>query len=452
MPLPYENEIKRKAQNNIALTNPTEEKTKLYEKFRAGMKDNQVNTVQAPKTQMSSMSTSVPSQPNNQQQIQDLFRKMQERMDQPQQQFNYNQYTDPQYQSALASAQRNAQQGNNANMAEMNRRGILNSTITSDRGAEIQQQEMGRVTTEVLPQLIQQAYAQYMNDQQQRQQQFNNMGNIASMLSAEDQRVLDNALRSRQANLDAALRVSDMANAFVNPQEDWSGLMRQVQRGGLTPTAAGKQQQFNQGMATKQFDYAKASDLWERTFKEKSFDQSVQQAAAARGLDYARLNQQQQQFIAESAFREKQLGLDQAKFDYQKDQSLNQSKVNMDEERKGLVDALRTNQVTPEVAYTQIQQDVQLGFYTAEEGEQLKALVAQLTPSLQPAEKPQLTEEQKQTLPSHDEILKMAPNEVDGMPVGSYDWARWYASSQGRLANVDYWTWYNLYGPKLTSG
>lgn len=59
---------------------------------------------------------------------------------------------------------------------------------------------------------------------------------------------------------------------------------------------------FKQG----QFDYQRASDAWERAFKDKSFAQSVQEAAASRGLQWASLNQQQQHFIADQAFRDKQ--------------------------------------------------------------------------------------------------------------------------------------------------
>ncbi|TBL76257.1 hypothetical protein [Paenibacillus thalictri] len=49
------------------------------------------------------------------------------------QQFSYNADSDPQYQAALRNAQRNAQVAGQAAQEELNSRGILNSTVTSDR-------------------------------------------------------------------------------------------------------------------------------------------------------------------------------------------------------------------------------------------------------------------------------------------------------------------------------
>ncbi|WP_211749930.1 hypothetical protein [Paenibacillus sp. Marseille-Q4541] len=106
--------------------------------------------------------------------------------------FSYDPNADPAYQAALKRAQANIQSGNAAAQAEMNRRGILNSTITSDRMGEISSQEMGRVETDVLPSLMQQAYQQYVNQQQYDQQQIANLANSAQMYLSEDQRGIDN--------------------------------------------------------------------------------------------------------------------------------------------------------------------------------------------------------------------------------------------------------------------
>lgn len=70
-------------------------------------------------------------------------------------------------------------------------------------------------------------------------------------------------------------------------------------------------QEWNQAFQQGQFDWQKASDIWERAFKEKNFDQSVKQFAAQMGLDWARLNQQQQQFVADQAFKNKAFEADQ---------------------------------------------------------------------------------------------------------------------------------------------
>ena len=89
-------------------------------------------------------------------------------------QSQYNPESDPVYASAKASAARNASDASNRNLADMNRRGIMNSTITSDRGARIQQEAEQKVT-DLIPQLAN-------NYQNQRQSQFANYSNMANMM------------------------------------------------------------------------------------------------------------------------------------------------------------------------------------------------------------------------------------------------------------------------------
>lgn len=132
---------------------------------------------------------------------------------QPAQPFSYDPQSDPQYQAALRRAQENARLASGNTMAQMNARGLLNSTITADRVGQIQQGEMARVSDELVPQLMQQAYQRYMDAENQRyrqyldqygmaQDQIGNLGNLVGLrsgynqqLSAEDQRALDNAQR-----------------------------------------------------------------------------------------------------------------------------------------------------------------------------------------------------------------------------------------------------------------
>ncbi len=124
--------------------------------------------------------------------------------------FSYDPETDPQYQAALRTATQNAQSASNQNMAEMNRRGILDSTITSDRGARIQQQELGKVTDQVLPQLLAQKYRQYVDNanrdfqvQQANygagQDQFRNLSGLLGVESGLAQQGVDNQFRTDRA-------------------------------------------------------------------------------------------------------------------------------------------------------------------------------------------------------------------------------------------------------------
>ncbi|WP_342440024.1 hypothetical protein NSS79_15460 [Paenibacillus sp. FSL L8-0436] len=106
--------------------------------------------------------------------------------------FSYDVKSDPAYQAALQRAQAGIQTGNAQVQAENNRRGILNSTITTDRGSEIAAEKMGEVETTVVPQLMQQAYQRYADQQNQEQQQFANLGSLSQMYTNEDQRGIDN--------------------------------------------------------------------------------------------------------------------------------------------------------------------------------------------------------------------------------------------------------------------
>ena len=135
----------------------------------------------------------------NMTQYSDLMNQMKEIANRQQTPFSYDANSDPAYQAALQRAKANIDEGNSAAQAEMNRRGILNSTITSDRMGEISSKEMGNVESNVLPQLMQQAYQQYLNKQQMDQQQYANLAGLAQMYQQEDQRGIDNNFN--EANL-----------------------------------------------------------------------------------------------------------------------------------------------------------------------------------------------------------------------------------------------------------
>lgn len=132
------------------------------------------------------------TQMTNTQQGMDLLSQMKAIANREQTQFSYDPNADPLYQAALKRAQANIDSGNSATQAELNRRGILNSTITSDRMSELAAQEMGRVETDVMPSLMQQAYQQYMDQEALKQQQFGNLGTVAQGYFGEDQRQFGN--------------------------------------------------------------------------------------------------------------------------------------------------------------------------------------------------------------------------------------------------------------------
>lgn len=264
--------------------------------------------------------------------------------------FSYDPNSDPAYQAALQRARANIDAGNSQAQAEMNRRGILNSTITSDRMGEIASQEMGRVETDVLPSLMQQAYQQYLDRENMRNQQLSNLGNVAQMYISEDQRGIDNT--NTRAQMTGYLPGGEQAQSLVN---QLMTLKQQAEAPGITAaertklsnqadgiramlgqmgvdasayganvnyntasqitptirTLQGQQldlsrqgQAFDQQFTQQQFAYQKARDAIADRQWQAVFDRDVQQF----GLNYAlqRLSEQNQQ-----AYRQAQIALSQ---------------------------------------------------------------------------------------------------------------------------------------------
>ncbi|WP_059049988.1 hypothetical protein [Paenibacillus senegalimassiliensis] len=277
--------------------------------------------------------------------LMDLMRQIATREATP---FSYDRDSDPAYQTAVSRARSNIEQGNSAAQAEMNRRGILNSTITSDRMGEIASQEMGRVESEIAPQLEQAAYQRYLNDLQRQDQQLANVGSVASMYLSEDQRGIDNT--NTRAGLTGYLPGGEEAQGLVN---QLLTLKQQAEAPGITAadrsrlsnqadgvramlsqmgvdasayganvdfatasqtapsirTLAGQQldlqrqgQSFNQGFSQEQFAYQQARDAISDQQWRAAFDQSAQQFGINYALNMLQENNQQ-------AYREAQVAL-----------------------------------------------------------------------------------------------------------------------------------------------
>lgn len=77
--------------------------------------------------------------------------------------FSYDPNTDPAYQAALRTADTNSKQAAGNIAADMNKRGLLNSTMTADRGNQAAQAEYSRVSDTILPQLRSESYKQYQD-------------------------------------------------------------------------------------------------------------------------------------------------------------------------------------------------------------------------------------------------------------------------------------------------
>ncbi len=161
-------------------------------------------------------------------------------------QFSYDPNTDPQYQAALRQARMNSQQAAGNIAADMNKRGLLNSTITADRGNQAAQQEYARVSDTLLPQLMQQAYGRYIDQQNSRRQslmdQAELLGNQYGI--AYDERnytdtrndlTYEREQAEKQGRIDLANQLSEKYGIVVQPKMDAKLVYDQVQ--GLTPVA-----------------------------------------------------------------------------------------------------------------------------------------------------------------------------------------------------------------------
>lgn len=118
--------------------------------------------------------------------------------------WNYNLAEDPIYKAALNRAAANAQTASGNAMAELNRRGILNSTITGDRLGQIQQAEYGRVSDELVPQLYAQAYNRHrdevIDDQTAYRNRISDLATLLGLESDTNQRNIDNFNNDRSYN------------------------------------------------------------------------------------------------------------------------------------------------------------------------------------------------------------------------------------------------------------
>lgn len=257
------------------------------------------------------------TQMTNTQQGMDLLSQMRAIANQERTPFSYDPESDPQYQAALKRAQANISSGNAATQAEMNRRGILNSTITSDRMSELAAQEMGRVETDVMPSLLQQAYQRYMDQEALTQQRFGNLGTLAQGYLGEDQRQFGNRVtegellgnympEGAQNAINNILQLKQQAEAKgitaaerskLSAQAD--GYRAQLLSMGIDPSAyasgvnfntartnnAGirtlngqamdlqrQGQEFSQGMATRQQNFAEGQQAWQNQFSTRQQD------------------------------------------------------------------------------------------------------------------------------------------------------------------------------------
>lgn len=241
----------------------------------------------------------------------------------PTQPFNYDVTADPLYkaqlENALKAAGLNARDASRAAMEVMNERGLLNSSLTANQLAQIQQDAITRAQADLqaslVPQLTQQAYQRYrdsIGDQQAnvaRQDQLNNLDYQRFRDQVGDQRFaaeLSNALRGQafgeyQAGLDQDTKQQQLAMQLAgltgniggqrtleatNADRDYN-----VRLGALLGLVDGKKT-LDSVQADRNYELAKADN-----------ERQAKQLAEQMKLNWAELKETEKQNLREEAYR-----------------------------------------------------------------------------------------------------------------------------------------------------
>ncbi|GKU76838.1 hypothetical protein [Paenibacillus sp. L3-i20] len=247
--------------------------------------------------------------------------------------FTYDQNSDPAYQAALASARSNITQQQADTNAHLRAGGQGKSSYSESVANQIGAKEMGRVSTDVLPQLINQAYQRHAdnaNRDMQIQQanygaQQDQVTNLARLYGMQDQQDFANPMAEAQltgqylsgearqyidainglkaqaeakgTSREAMLGYKGQADAYRNALQglgvdpslfgsdvNRSTAMQNANRAGVQ-TMAAKDQNFGQDMATKQYDRGVLEN-------DRNYNRGVLESDRTFGEDTRRYNQE----------------------------------------------------------------------------------------------------------------------------------------------------------------
>lgn len=242
--------------------------------------------------------------------------------------WQYNQNEDPAYHAAIAAAQQNIQQQQADTNARLRASGQGKSSYSESVANQIGAQEMGRVSREVLPQLISQAY---MRDQDR----LANMQKLYAMQNEQDftNRITEAGLTGTYKPDEAQQYINALVNYKADTEANWANMtaeqraaarqegdrVRMILQGmGIDPslygadvtadtarsnigqggirTLAGREQDYNMSADQRNYDrsvlesdrnydrsvmesdrnfgFQKAQQEWENQFRQAQFDES----------------------------------------------------------------------------------------------------------------------------------------------------------------------------------
>jgi len=158
-------------------------------------------------------------------------------------------------------------------------------------------------------------------------------------------KVNDAAYRDKAFDWTKQMDTSNLTGQYTNPytgQTQQTLQSKQLDRNNFESDRsyelAKSTQDWNQTFQKEQYSDQKAQQLWENTFKDKSFTQSMNEAAASRGLQWSSLNQRDKEFVADLAYKEKTFAADQEQRKIENSKSGATSSANYDKDISRIAD------------------------------------------------------------------------------------------------------------------
>jgi hypothetical protein len=379
------------------------------------------------------------------QKVNDLMKLLETEISTP-----YDPANDPQYNILLELAKQNAGKAGQQTMEELNARGILNSTITGDRTAEIQQDYMTQATQQAT-----------QNAQIAKQEKINNILSQLGIQTRQEETSYGRGMEAGQMGSDANQdRMSNITGLLDTLREkELTDKKIQIEEQQRTLDNAWNRVQ-SLGYVDNQASVALGIPVGTPSFEAKKYYQDRKDRLAEQATDNARQWESIKQSKADQSLGVLMdiwqktgtapagiPGVPQGTPLYNKNGA-----SNMQEERAGLVEAIRSGQLTPQQALQRIEEDTRLGFYTPEEAQQL---TSDLTVIAKNAPQAPVKEDTKTTSPSVETLKKQWFTDPTGKEAGTaqMDWVSWNRdTTRGRSAGVSYNEWKSLYGPSLSSG
>lgn len=355
---------------------------------------------------------------------------------------------DPLYTSALGSYSQDVNRGTDTALVNLGRRGIGNSSSAVQAEVSGQKSINDFANTKLAPQVIAQKYQQYLDTNAQQDKQNQGLLGLAGLYDQQNQqsfnnnlatnqdRRADQSLNFNQGVTEAGLtgyyqQYADQIAKMNNNSQSWFDASPEEQqrlaaenqdigrRIGATQdangdwvmpqgqkTMAARGQEFNQNLATDQFQYGKEQDAANMAFKQQEANRQAQQFAASQGLQWANLDQRQREFYTEQATRKQQLendsqfkaqntafeqGMQLFKETGQMPDYMNQFGISPEafnnEATKAdvaaLYEGLSSGQLKPDQALKMIEDKVRLKLESPQDGELMKQAIFTLYPEMQ---------------------------------------------------------------------